>query len=181
MGLYRDSNLNLMLSSPPLPDITIVSQLKQAYKKFVLYSKRDYLNSNSFLVKCFHHDKHNFVIICLISSCFYSKTSRIFNKIIDVCTKARGNVTMNLHTQLTFNISNHRINRLLFDYDFTKCKYVKKSKETEKKDDNNIADIGFELGEIGIDGNQSVFGFLQKDEPPEKLERVILYMNISFI
>lgn len=79
---------------------------------------------------------------------------------------------MTLYSKLSFNIFEKRLNRFLFLYDFTKCKYIKKSKEETKKDENEL-NLGFELDGGGVNANESVFGFLQIDEPPYKHDKVL--------
>ena len=79
---------------------------------------------------------------------------------------------MSLHSKLSFNIFEKRLNRFLFLYDFTKCKYIKKSKEKKEKKEDEL-NLGFQLDGVGINGNDSVFGFLQTNEPPYKPDKVI--------
>ena len=171
LGLYKDSTLNLMISSPPLSENESLGPLSEAHKKFVLYQRRDYLSTNSFLVKCFRHEKHNFVIICLISSQNYSRARRIFSKVIEECTRAQGVPTMDLYAHLFNHINDRRIQRSLFNHDFRMTRHIRKEKDAQKKEDD--LELGFEIDSVAVDGNESVFGFLQKNEPPAKSSKVL--------
>ena len=169
LGLYREANLQLMLSSPPLAEHLARPHLTQAHDKFILFQRRGYLNSSSFLVKCFHHEQHNFVIVCLLSGYIHSKAGRIFSKIIDECTRAKGVASIGLHTQLAYHITDQRFLRSLYLYDF---KTARRPKKAPKQADKDEMALDFELGEEGVDGSRSAFGFLLKQEAPSKSEKV---------
>jgi hypothetical protein len=95
----------------------------------------------------------------------------MFNRIIEECTNAKGNPTMGLYRKLMMHISDKRLNRFLFSHDFRRIqkKEKKGQKEGEPKD---TMELGFQLDDMAIDGNQSVFGFLMKQEAPVKGDQV---------
>jgi hypothetical protein len=169
LGLYRESTLKLMVSSPPLNESLAKHPLTEAYKKYCSFQSRDYLNSSNFLVKCFYHEQHNFIIICLISGYIYSKANKIFNRVIDLCFKSEGIPTVSLNMKLQRILKDQRIEKWLASYDFKKATHVKKVKEGENKDEIGF---GLELGDDDIDGSENVFGFLQKQEAPDKSGKV---------
>lgn len=169
LGLYRDGNLQLMLSAPPLPEEEAQPHLAEAHNKFLVFQRRDYLNSSAFVVKCFRHEQHNFVLVGLLSGLSHSKASRIFGRAIDECTRAKGVPSMTLHTQLTFHITDQRFLRSLFLYDFSRAR---PAPPPQPKDQPPETDLGFDLSDVGVDGSHSAFGFLQKMEPPTKTNKV---------
>ena len=171
IGLYRESTLGLMVSFPPLPDFDMAGLLAEAFSKYFLFQKRNYINSRSFLVKCFQNNQHNFTIICLTSDHNSQRTAKIFHSVIDKCSKAEGRPTLTLYNQLLYFISFRNLKHLFYFYDFENTKSQKKAKEQEDAKEDQMQ-LDFQLNDVVVDGTQSVFGFLQKSEPPMKSGKV---------
>lgn len=177
LGIYRETKLLLLLSTPEIPHRHTKHIIHRAYTKYSRYAAEDYIDPRGYRVKCYGIPDYQTAVIFVFMSASSKQIQRIFERGVNLVNQYRGNPTLDFLVKMESLVGGGRDWRYLGKYEFDGGQ--RDSKSREKEGDGND-ELGLVMGnDMKEDAVRSPFGFLLTEKLPDfgKNNMVILIFS----